>query len=192
MELCYFLVRFPSMRWRPRKPTVLRYRPARWGQAGQQLRSRAEAGAPARDIGTSIPKSGDAQGNGESGRRVASPASKERFGLESSAIRNSLRELELPSEFKRLLTQVGNHYELSPASLLGGTLSVSGVAIGNGVVLETPFWPSPVNASLACAICGDRTEPIEGAFQALTQALRLEPLSGSARGKSVEGCRRHL
>jgi len=137
-----------------------------------------------------------ALGNGESGRPVARQAGKESTAMASSATANPLEECQLPPEFKQFLTQVGANFGIAPALLLGGTLVNSGVAIGNGVVLQTSLWPSPINASLGFALAADPTEPIEAAFEALSQALRDEAdqrLSGMAGGvKEIEQQIRNL
>ncbi len=111
------------------------------------VRSRSEEVAQTSGLQTKISKSEAAQGSGDSRSPVACPAGKEPTDTPSSAFGNPLEECQLPTEFKQFLTQVGANFGIAPALLLGGTLVNSGVAIGNGVVLQTPLWPSPINAS---------------------------------------------
>ncbi len=120
-----------------KKRSGFHYRPSRWGQAGQGISLRSEDGARTSDLQTNISRSETALGNGESSRPVARQAGKESTAMASSATANPLEECQLPPEFKQFLTQVGANFGIAPALLLGGTLVNSGVAIGNGVVLQT-------------------------------------------------------
>src|SRR5260370_25724828 len=65
-------------------------------------------------------------------------------------------------------------FETVGSHLVGAVLSVLGVAIGKGAILQADFWSTPINPALGFALCSDQGEVIEEAYQALSQSLRDE------------------
>jgi len=76
----------------------------------------------------------------------------------------------MPEEAGRVLREVGNQFGLAPASLVGGVFSVLGGAVG--AVLQTRFFPAPINSSLHFLLIDKDGNAGERAVQALIQALR--------------------
>ncbi len=66
-------------------------------------------------------------------------------GREFSTPRRIIAGVQLPEEIGRALTEVGNQFGLVPTCLVGGVFSVLGAAVGNGAILETSFFPAPVD-----------------------------------------------
>ena len=66
--------------------------------------------------------------------------------------RTCLPGIQLPQQLEELLCQGTHRFGVAALCLLTMLLVVIGAALGSGVVLETPLWPSPVNSSLVCAL----------------------------------------
>jgi len=93
-------------------------------------------------------------------------------GREFSTPRSIVAGVQLPEEVERALTEVGNQFGLVPTCLVGGVFSVLGAAVGNGAILETSFFPAPVNSSLHCLLFDKEGNAAERSVQALIQPLR--------------------
>jgi hypothetical protein len=109
----------------------------------------------------------DLKSKGSSPFATSIRVSSARTGPEFSNRINQLSRIELPGDLSHLFHAVGSH-------LVGAVLSVLGVAIGKGAILQADFWPTPINPGLGFALCTDQSEAIEGACQAITQSLRDE------------------
>src|SRR2546425_6523315 len=86
------------------------------------------------------------QANPPSRESANSRRSSDATGPESPAAESVIAGVAMPEEIGRVLRKIGNQFGLAPASLVGGVFSVLGGAVE--AVLETRFFPAPVNSSL--------------------------------------------
>src|SRR6266481_3966852 len=68
---------------------------------------------------------------------------------------SSIPGVEIPREFELLCQEVEAGFGVAPYSVLGGAFGVAGTAIGRHSFLDTGFFSTQINASLACAFCDD-------------------------------------
>src|SRR5216683_7150598 len=146
--MSFFISRDKRMRWRPRSGGA---RPP--GIRPNVTGTQSQANPPSRESANS--------------RRSSGPT-----GPESPAVESIIAGVAMPEEIGRVLREVGNQFGLAPASLIGGVFSVLGAAVGNGAILETSFFPAPVNSSLHCLLFDQEGNAAERSVQALIQPLR--------------------
>ncbi len=120
----------------------LRCRPGRSWQRGPQI-TEPSANGQGQPIGiTELPALKPAEVSGQS-------------HPDSLLDDSSIPGVEIPREFELLCQEVEAGFGVAPYSVLGGAFGVAGTAIGRHSFLDTGFFPTPINASLACAFCDD-------------------------------------
>src|SRR6266849_9796868 len=142
--MSFFISRDKRMRWRP--------------QSGASSRNRSNV------TGT------QSQANPPSRESANLRRTSALTGPKSPAAESIIAGIEMPEEIGRVLREVSNQFGLAPASLVGGVFSVLGGAVG--AVLETRFFPAPINSSLHFLLFDKDGNAGERAVQALIQALR--------------------
>src|SRR6266700_3833169 len=121
-------------------PKGIRCRPGRSWERGRHT-TEPSANGQAQPIGiTELPPDKPSEVNGQS-------------RPESLLDDSSGPGVEIPSEFELLCQAVEAGFGVAPYSVLGGAFGVAGTAMGRHSFLDTGFFPTQINASLACAFC---------------------------------------
>jgi hypothetical protein len=125
--------------------------------------------------------------------RLKSATTNGKIGSQIQGRQSCLPGIELPGQMEDFSLYLGNRFGWAPSTPVGVVLCVEGGTIGQGAVVKTDLWPTPVNPTLQLALCHEQSQLTEAALHAIAQPLRDEADKRLTRvGESAKDLQRRI